>query len=93
MADFADKTLKCRDCGSDFVWTASEQDFYAQKGFENSPTRCPNCRQLRKQQFNADRQMHDVTCAKCGKPTQVPFEPKGDRPVYCYDCFKEQKQE
>lgn len=91
MANFTDKNLKCKDCGADFVWTASEQDFYQQKGFNNPPSRCPKCRQLKKQQFNATRQMYDVTCAKCGKACQVPFQPRGDRPVYCSDCFKTMK--
>ncbi len=45
---FADKTLTCRDCGNDFVFTAGEQEFYASKGFVNEPTRCPSCRQARK---------------------------------------------
>src|SRR5205814_7975447 len=45
---YADKTLTCRDCGSEFVFTAGEQEFYAQKGFTNEPTRCPACRQARK---------------------------------------------
>jgi CxxC-x17-CxxC domain-containing protein len=35
-----------------------------------------------------DRQMYDVTCAQCGKNTQVPFKPNGSRPVYCRDCFQ-----
>ena len=42
---YADKTLTCRDCGTQFVFTTGEQEFYAQKGFTNEPTRCPNCRQ------------------------------------------------
>src|SRR5262245_42087880 len=46
---YADKTLTCRDCGTQFVFTAGEQEFYAQKGFTNEPTRCPSCRQARKQ--------------------------------------------
>ncbi|HMQ31859.1 MAG TPA: zinc-ribbon domain containing protein [Chloroflexaceae bacterium] len=46
---FADKTITCRDCGMDFVFTAGEQEFYASKGFVNEPTRCPSCRQARKQ--------------------------------------------
>ena len=46
---FADKTLTCRDCGTQFVFTAGEQEFYAQKGFTNEPTRCGPCRQARKQ--------------------------------------------
>ena len=46
---YADKTLTCRDCGTQFVFTAGEQEFYAQKGFTNEPSRCPSCRQARKQ--------------------------------------------
>jgi CxxC-x17-CxxC domain-containing protein len=38
-----------------------------------------------------DRQMFDVTCSDCGKQTQVPFQPSGDRPVYCQDCFRKRK--
>src|SRR5215213_9259038 len=45
---YADKTITCRDCGMDFAFTSGEQDFYAQKGFTNDPTRCPSCRQARK---------------------------------------------
>ncbi|RMD73255.1 MAG: zinc-binding protein, partial [Chloroflexi bacterium] len=47
---FADKTLTCRDCGMDFVFTAGEQQFYAAKGFVNEPVRCPACRKARKTQ-------------------------------------------
>ena len=45
---YADKTITCRDCGMDFVFTSGEQEFYAQKGFTNEPTRCASCRQQRK---------------------------------------------
>lgn len=57
----ADKTLTCKDCGSEFVFTQGEQDFYAEKGFTNEPQRCPSCRAVRKQQrrnnssYNAGR--------------------------------------
>src|SRR4029450_4123737 len=44
---YADKTITCRDCGMDFSFTSGEQEFYAQKGFTNEPTRCPSCRQQR----------------------------------------------
>lgn len=45
-----DKTLVCKDCGSEFVFTAGEQQFYSEKGFENEPQRCPACRRARKEQ-------------------------------------------
>jgi len=38
------------------------------------------------------RQLYDVKCSKCGKQTQVPFKPSGDRPVYCRDCYMEQRK-
>ncbi|PIU03325.1 zinc-binding protein [Candidatus Shapirobacteria bacterium CG08_land_8_20_14_0_20_39_18] len=89
---FADQNLKCRDCGADFVWTASEQEFYQQKGFTNAPVRCPACRQAKKQERMTDRKMYPITCAQCGKTDEVPFEPRGDRPVLCKDCFKKSKE-
>jgi hypothetical protein len=45
-----DKTLICKDCGKEFIFTEGEQAFYKEKGFENEPQRCPECRRLRKQQ-------------------------------------------
>ena len=48
----ADKTIKCKDCGIDFVFTEGEQAFYAEKGFTNEPVRCPECRKARKQNKN-----------------------------------------
>jgi len=115
---YADKTIACRDCGTDFVFTAGEQEFYAQKGFTNEPTRCPACRQSRKasgggrgggygerdsygsrggggggySSGGGTREMHTTTCASCGKEAQVPFVPRGDKPVYCSDCFQQQRR-
>ncbi|MDP9380491.1 MAG: zinc-ribbon domain containing protein [Chloroflexota bacterium] len=37
------------------------------------------------------REMFEVTCDSCGKPARVPFQPRGDRPVYCSDCFQSQR--
>lgn len=51
-----DKTLKCKDCGSDFVFTSGEQEFYKEKGFENEPQRCPDCRKAKKQSRYESRQ-------------------------------------
>jgi len=89
---YQDQTLKCKDCGNDFVWTSSEQEFYAQKGFQNAPLRCPSCRQQRKEQIRANRQMHQATCADCGAACEVPFAPRGDRPVYCNNCYAKHKR-
>ena len=50
-----DKTLSCKDCGSDFVFTEGEQAFYVEKGFTNEPVRCPDCRRARKSQRNNNR--------------------------------------
>jgi len=93
-----DKTLVCRDCGKDFTWTASEQEFYKQKGFENEPVRCASCRALKKARMgNAtgggsyQRQSFEITCADCGKTDTVPFQPRGDKPVYCRDCFRKHR--
>ncbi len=52
MEEYQYKTLVCKDCGTEFVFTAGEQQFYAEKGFTNEPQRCPECRKARKQQRN-----------------------------------------
>ena len=94
---FDDKTLRCRECGNDFVFTAGEQEFYQQKGLMNQPSRCPSCRAARRAAAGGgrssgserprEREMHTVICAECGTETQVPFLPKNDRPVYCSPCY------
>ena len=86
---YQDKTLTCRECGQEFTFTASEQAFYAEKGFQNEPTRCRDCRQAHKAARNNGtvREMHDAICANCGAATKVPFQPREDRPVYCSECY------
>lgn len=95
----ADKKIECRDCNEVFLFTENEQAFYAEKGFQNEPQRCPACRAAKKAQHNGggrggfgggrpQREMHSTICAECGKSTTVPFKPTGDRPVYCKDCFQ-----
>lgn len=96
---FQDKTLTCRDCGNEFVFSASEQEFFAEREFTNDPSRCPECRAARKQNRgggrggsrSTQREMYPAVCAACGVETQVPFRPSGDRPVYCSDCFAKNK--
>jgi len=94
---FADKSMTCRDCGQPYIFTAGEQEFYDLKGFTNEPTRCPDCRAKHKAERNngrrpiGPREMHATLCAGCGKEAQVPFLPRGDKPVYCSDCFQSQR--
>lgn len=91
---YEDKTLVCRDCGNEFVFTAGEQAFYAEKGFQNEPSRCKECRDSRKSsRGNGEpREMYEAVCAECGKPARVPFVPKNDRPIYCSECFAAHRQ-
>lgn len=91
---YEDKTLQCRECGQEFVFSAGEQEFYAQKGLVNEPGRCPTCRQRRRQMMSGGsrermpREMHTIVCAECGSEDQVPFLPRNDKPVYCANCFE-----
>ena len=90
---FEDKTLNCKDCGAEFVFTAGEQEFYDSKGFVNEPQRCKGCRDARKTALRGEREMHDATCADCGAEAKVPFKPREDRPVFCSECFAKQREE
>ncbi|MBP1763074.1 MAG: CxxC-x17-CxxC domain protein [Firmicutes bacterium] len=93
---FQDKTLKCKDCGQDFVFTVGEQEFYAEKGFENEPARCRECRDARKRERNGGtgaREMYEAVCAECGVTTLVPFKPRNDRPIYCRECFAKKREQ
>src|SRR5437762_1074694 len=103
-----DKTIVCRDCGTNFTFTEGEQTFFSSKGY-TEPQRCTDCRASKKaarggsdsygssyssagsyDRPRAPREMTAVTCSSCGKATEVPFVPSGDRPVYCSDCFSQQ---
>ena len=98
----SDKTLTCTECGASFTFTVGEQEFFASKGYTNEPKRCPTCRDARRSQQRGfggggggggqfAREMHPVVCAECGVETTVPFRPRGDRPVYCSDCFSKMR--
>jgi CxxC-x17-CxxC domain-containing protein len=122
----SDKTLTCRDCGQEFVFTAGEQAFYQERGF-SEPQRCPSCRSRRKAERSSGgydsggyggggsyssggyggggggyggggggyssgpRQMYPAVCSNCGKETEVPFQPRSDKPVFCRECFAERR--
>jgi CxxC-x17-CxxC domain-containing protein len=130
-----DKTIVCRDCGQEFVFSAGEQQFYASRGL-SEPTRCSGCRAARKASresggygesgsghgssgYDRDtsydrggyggggydrssrsssgsrsgqpRQMFQVICDDCGTTTEVPFEPRAGRPVYCRSCYERRR--
>jgi len=89
---YQDKTIVCKDCGQDFIFTVGEQEFYAERGFQNEPQRCKGCRDMRKNTGKAQKEMHVTTCASCGQEAKVPFQPSTDRPVYCSECFAKMKQ-
>jgi len=102
---YADKTLTCSDCSTGFTFSASEQEFFASKSFTHDPGRCPDCRAARKVQRGGNgygnggnggnrqqREMHPAVCASCGTSTQVPFEPREGRPVYCSNCYAKTKR-
>ena len=94
---FVEKSLQCSDCSTSFTFSVEEQEFFAKKGYTNEPKRCPSCREAKRGQrsggfsggerSSANRQMFPAVCASCGTETQVPFEPREGRPVYCSRCY------
>ena len=94
----AGKSITCVECNAAFTFTVGEQEFFASRGYTNEPKRCPDCRAARNVQQRGFRQgglreMHPAVCAQCGTDTTVPFRPRGDRPVYCSDCFSKMRDD
>src|SRR5205823_6587545 len=103
VTTYSDRTLTCAQCGNDFTFTAEDQQYHAERGYQD-PKRCPSCRAERRQSQGGgrsggssyggggydrpQRQMYSATCAQCGREARVPFEPRGDRSVYCSDCYQ-----
>jgi len=93
--EFQDKMLKCVDCGTEFVFTAGEQQFFQDKRFKNEPRRCKSCKAKRVPVMKVappvrvfSRIETRTVCSRCGKETTVPFKPTQGRPVLCRDCFQ-----
>ena len=94
-----DKMIFCIDCEKDFVWTIGEQKFYHDKGLQNPPKRCKECKRAKNERISAIadakaagvKQKIEVAvyCARCKGYTTVPFYPSQGRPVYCRSCFLE----
>jgi len=92
--EYRDRVRKCMDCGAEFVFTAGEQLFFADKGFKNEPKRCRYCKEKRSQGATGPvrhRVETSATCTQCGKETIVPFKPTQGRPVYCRECFQQRR--
>ena len=101
----ADTTLTCRDCGQAFTFTSGEQDVYASRGYSEPSRcpDCRAARKAERDGgagaygsrggggygSRGPREMFSATCSSCGKEAQVPFQPRGDKPVYCSDCFQQ----
>jgi CxxC-x17-CxxC domain-containing protein len=94
-----DLQLTCSDCGQEFTFSGEDQAFFQERGY-STPKRCKSCRQAKKNEQSggggysqrSPSQSTTVTCSGCGKQTTVPFEPRGDRPVYCQDCYSARKR-
>lgn len=98
--EFQDRTLKCVDCGADFVFTAGEQLFFHDKQFKNEPKRCKVCKNKRASALgisggggnsNYQKVETKTVCSNCGKETTVPFKPTQGRPVFCRECFQQRR--
>ena len=96
--EFHDRVLKCSECSAEFVFTAGEQMFFADKGFKNEPKRCKGCKAKRAEGGGGGggggSQMRSETktnCSQCGKETTVPFRPTQGRPVFCRECFQQRR--
>lgn len=81
----ADKTLICRECGNEFVFSAGEQAFYAERGFVE-PSRCPTCRAARRSGRVSGSQTEGFA------PRSLHTEPRETRQLYpatCAECGRE----
>jgi CxxC-x17-CxxC domain-containing protein len=97
-SDFTDKPIECIECRCEFIWSAGEQEFDADKGLDNPPKRCKQCKKAKTHRIDAIISARavgkkfivaiPVLCDSCGKQTTVPFYPSQGRPVYCRKCFE-----
>ncbi len=90
---FEDMTITCKDCGNEFVWTAGEQEFFAERGLTNKPVRCKDCRSSRNK-TEASEDDETIVCKDCGNEfiftagEQKFYAEKGltNKPVRCKSC-------
>lgn len=94
MLIYQDTRIVCRDCETEFVFSASDQQDFKKRGFRE-PTRCPACHERRNSRRKHSRGgatvAHTAPCSICGKEALLPFKPIDDKPVYCTECFTAQQ--
>jgi CxxC-x17-CxxC domain-containing protein len=88
--EFKDEKLVCQDCGKEFVFSAADQQFFQEKGYQ-PPKRCPECRKAKKAQRSSN-QKYEITCSKCGQKGYVPFQPRNPEGLLCEKCFRESRE-
>lgn len=89
---YSDKIIICKDCGEEFNFSAGEQLFFEEKGFNRAPVRCKSCRKTHRtmrQGHRNDKVIYEIVCAKCGEVSTVNFEPSHEKPVYCNECYRD----
>lgn len=84
-----DRVLECKTCGKEFIFSASEQEFFASKGLTNEPSKCKDCRRRARDEKTARVAM--VKCTHCGKVAQVTFTVTYPETLLCDDCFNNLK--
>lgn len=90
--NYLDKTLICKNCQAEFIWTSGEQKFFEEKGLQNIPLRCTDCRKLHKKGKKPGGRAVEVKCEICGKTGQIGFPVLPEEKIYCQECFSKAKE-
>ena len=92
MPKFEDKKLACEDCGTEFIWDASEQAYFAKKGFQKVPKRCRACRAQRQvEQQKEKAKEKEIACMKCGKSGIITADIEPDEEALCFQCYLDEQ--
>jgi len=97
---FQDKVIRCSLCGAGFTFSAEKQELFKSWGISYEPKQCPSCQKAMKSKQcsstgysgNSSGRTFKAICADCGKTTNLPFEPRGGKRVYCSDCYRKVRQ-
>ena len=93
MTKFEDKKLTCEECGTEFVWDASEQAYFAKKGFKKVPKRCRACRAKKQMELQKEKENEkEITCTKCGKKAVTSAGIEENEEALCLECYLKETQ-